>query len=59
MSKPSFFYEPEGTKFRPASPGTLITFWAARFIRNLFVAFREGVRSGRKSDNSVKQTPRQ
>jgi hypothetical protein len=53
MSKPSFFYEPEGTRFRPASPGTLLVFLAARFVgrfvRGIFVAFREGLRSGRKA----------
>jgi hypothetical protein len=49
MSKPSFFYEPEGTKFRPASPGTLLVFLAARFVGKLFGAFRDGIRGGRKS----------
>jgi hypothetical protein len=32
MSKPSFFYEPEGTKFRPASPATLFAFFVGRFV---------------------------
>jgi hypothetical protein len=53
MSKPSFSYEPKGTNFRPASPGTLLVFLAARFVgrvaRNISVAFREGLRSGRKA----------
>lgn len=48
MSKPSFFYEPKGTNFRPASPATLIAFAVGRFIgrilRNLF-----GVGTGRKA----------
>lgn len=53
MSKPSFFYEPEGTKFRPASPGTLVVFLAARFVgrllRNIIGGFRKSPRSERKT----------
>jgi hypothetical protein len=53
MPKPSFFYEPKGTNFRPASPGTLLVFLAARFVgrgvRNIFVALRKGLRSERKA----------
>jgi hypothetical protein len=53
MPKPSFFYEPKGTNFRPASPGTLLVFLVARFVgrvvRNIFVAFRRGPGSERKA----------
>ena len=35
MSKPSFFYEPEGSKFRPASVATLVAFFVGRFLGNM------------------------
>jgi hypothetical protein len=36
MPSPSFFYEPKGTRFRPASPGTLIGFIVGRFLGRIF-----------------------
>lgn len=48
MSKPSFFYEPEGSRFRPASPATLIVFLAFRFIGRILRAVF-GRRTGQRA----------
>ncbi|GEM_PF-5466416 len=49
MSKPSWFYEPKGTNFRPASPGTLLAFYVGRFVGKVLAALRDGIRGGHKS----------
>jgi hypothetical protein len=51
MSKPSFFYEPEGTKYRPASLANLFAFFVGRFLgkmlRKVFPGKRQDAGTGR------------